>query len=389
MPFDGSAEPEVEFRYSQEQEALRELAARLCGERYDDEFRKRFRRTGAAYDATLWQALAQAGVLGTAIAPAHGGSGLGMCELGLVLEAQGRSLAPVPLLATLVLGALPLQHFGTRAQCALLSEVNRGSLLLTGALEEEGADPLTPQTRAVAGGTGWELSGRKTCVPYAAEAAYLLVSAQTADMGTGLFLVPAAAAGLQLELQQSTSGQPQAQLLLNAVRLESAARLGGPAGAGALAWTLERAHLALAALQLGILASALERAASYVRERHQFGRPIGSFQAVQHRLADCYIDLEALRSSYLRAVWALDAGVGSRAEVLATKWWSAQAGHRVTHAVQHLHGGLGADLEYPVHAYFLAAKQLEVSLGGAAPMLAALGAELASGAVVPFTGNSQ
>ena len=106
-------------------------------------------------------------------------------------------------------------------------------------------------------------------------------------------------------------------------------------------------------------------------ERQQFGRPIGTFQAVQHRLADCYIDIEALRSTYLRAVWALDQELPATAEVLAAKWWAAQAGHRVTHAVQHVHGGLGADVEYPVHAFFLYAKQLEMTLGGATQPLAA------------------
>ena len=375
----------MEFRYSVEQEALRELAGRLCGERFNDDFRKRFRGSRCAYDVTLWQSLAQAGVLGAAIAPAHGGSGLGLSELGLVLEAQGRTLAAVPLLATLVLGALPLQHFGTPAQRALLEQVGRGSLLLSGALEEEGGVPWAPQTRAVASREGWEITGRKSCVPYGAEAAYLLVSAHTGDAETGLFLLPAGVAGLQLQAQHSTSAEPQVQLDLHGVRLGPEARLGATEAARVLPWTLERAQVALAALQLGILGAALARAASYVSERRQFGRPLGSFQAVQQRLADCFIDLEALRSSYLRAVWALDAGVACRAEVLAAKWWSAQAGHRVSHAVQHVHGGLGADLEYPVHAYFLAAKQVELCLGGAAPTLAALGAELALGQVAPFT----
>jgi alkylation response protein AidB-like acyl-CoA dehydrogenase len=150
-------------------------------------------------------------------------------------------------------------------------------------------------------------------------------------------------------------------------------------------WTIERARVALAALQLGVVGEALRRAAAYVSEREQFGRPIGTFQAVQHRLADCYIDIEALRSTYLRAVWALAQGLSVSAEVLAVKWWTAQAGHRVTHAVQHVHGGLGADIEYPVHAFFLHAKQLEIALGGATQTLAAIGRELARGTVQPFT----
>ena len=234
---------------------------------------------------------------------------------------------------------------------------------------------------------GWQLSGEKTCVPYAAQAQYLLVSARTEAHGVRLFLVPGGTPGVHVQPQHSTSGEPQGLVQLREVPLGAAQLLGASpeSAAQALPWVLERAHVALAALQLGVVTEALRRAAAYVGERRQFGRPLGSFQAVQHRLADCYIDIEALRSAYLRAVWALDAGVESQAEVLAAKWWASRAGHRVTHAVQHVHGGLGADIEYPVHAYFLAAKQIELALGGATPMLAAIGRELAAGAVAPFT----
>lgn len=377
----------MDFHYSEEQRALRELAGRLCAQRFTDEHRKLFRRGAEPYDTTLWAALAEAGVLGAVIAPAQGGSGLGLTELCLVLEEQGRTLAALPLIASLVLGALPLQKFGNSAQRALLEEVGRGRLLLTAALEEEGGDLLEPTTSARPMAGGWRLSGEKTCVPYAAQAQYLLVSARTEAHGARLFLVPGGAPGVRVQPQQSSSGEPQGLVHLKEVPLGAAELLGASpeSAAQALAWTLERAHVALAALQLGVVTEALRRAAAYVSERCQFGRPLGSFQAVQHRLADCYIDIEALRSTYLRAVWALDAGIASQAEVLAAKWWAAMAGHRVTHAVQHVHGGLGADVEYPVHAYFLAAKQIELALGGATPVLAAIGRELAAGAVRPFT----
>ena len=165
---------------------------------------------------------------------------------------------------------------------------------------------------------GWQLTGCKTCVPYAAQAQYLLVSACTEEHGARLFLVPGGAPGVHVQPQHSTSGEPQGLVQLKDVPLGAADLLGASpeSAAQALEWTLERAHVALAALQLGVVTEALRRAAAYVSERRQFGRPLGSFQAVQHRLADCYIDIEALRSAYLRAVWALDAGVESQAEVL-------------------------------------------------------------------------
>ena len=375
----------MDFSYSEEQEALRQLARRLFGERFTDEFRKTFARGGLDYDATLWGALAEAGVLGTAIGNDQGGSGLGLTELALVLEEQGRTLAAVPLFATLVLGALPLQRFGGTAQRALLRDVARGQLLLSAALEEPGnAQLAAPATLAQPVSGGWRLSGSKTCVPYALDAQYLLVSAHIPDAATRLFLVDPRAPGVEITAQQSTSGEPQAQLRLSGVLAGPADVLG--ADARPLRYLIECAQVGLAAWQLGVLEEALRRAAAYVAERQQFGRPIGSFQAVQHRLADCYIDVEALRSAYLKAVWSLDAGLDSPAEVLAAKWWAAHAGHRVSHAVQHVHGGMGADVEYPVQAFFLQAKQLELALGGATPTLAGIGAALVAGPAAPFTG---
>ena len=231
---------------------------------------------------------------------------------------------------------------------------------------------------------GFRLTGVKTCVPFAQQAAYLLIPA-LAQGRPRVFVVPRAAAGLTVQGQCGTSSTPQALVTLAGVPVRPADALGPEGDADVAAWILERGRSAICALQLGVAQESLRRAVAYTSERQQFGRPLGSFQAVQHRLADCYIDLEALRSAYLRAVWALDAGVPASAEVLAAKWWAAQCGHRVTHAVQHVHGGLGADIEYPVHAFFLRAKELELSLGGAHLSLAGIGRELRAGAVRPFT----
>jgi alkylation response protein AidB-like acyl-CoA dehydrogenase len=374
----------MDFSYSEEQQALRELARRLFAERFTDDFRKSFARSGQPFDPVLWAALAEAGILGTAIEATQGGSGLGLTELALVLQEQGRTLAAVPLFATLVLGALPLQRFGNPGQRRLLGAVAAGELLLSAALEEPGnALLLEPATVAEPLGGGWRITGVKTCVPYALQAQYLLVSART-PAGSRLFLLERHAPGLELTAQHSTSGEPQAQVQLRDVPAGEGDALGEDARA--LHFLLEHAQVALAALQLGVVGEALRRGAAYASARQQFGRPIGSFQAVQHRLADCYIDLEALRSVYLRAVWALDQGLSAGAEVLAAKWWAAQAGHRVSHAVQHVHGGLGADVEYPVQAFFLQAKQLEIALGGATPVLAGIGQALVAGSVDSFTG---
>ena len=375
----------MDFSYTQEQRDLRDTAARMLTQRFTDDFRKTFSRGREPFDATLWSSFASAGLLGASIGVQYGGSGLGLTELCLVLEEQGRTLAAIPLLETLVLGAMPLQRFGNAFHAQLLGQVAAGELILTAALEEAGStDPDSPGTRAEPAGAGFRLSGVKTCVPYAQQAGYLLVSARLEGC-TRVFVVPRTAAGLTIQSQHGTTGVPQALVTLADVPVPPTDILGADTDADVAGWILERARVGICALQLGVAQESLRRAVAYTSERQQFGRPLGSFQAVQHRLTDCYIDVEALRSAYLRAVWALDAAVPAGAEVLAAKWWAAQCGHRVTHAVQHVHGGLGADLEYPVHAYFLRAKELELSLGGAQLSLAAIGRKLRDGAVRPFT----
>lgn len=371
----------MEFSHASEQDELRAAAARLMTERFTDDFRKSFSRGGEPFDGLLWSQLASTGLLGAAIPVEHGGSGLGLTDVCLMLEEQGRTLAAVPLLATLVMGAMPIARFGNPAQQGLLAKVAAGELILTAALEET---PGTAEVSARAAEGGWRLCGQRTCVPYALQAQYILIPART-GAEVRVFLVPRDTAGVQVEAQRGTGSEPLGLVTLKDLVLGADAVLDAGDGSEVCAWIIERAQVGLAALQLGVTEEALHRAAAYTSERIQFGRPLGSFQAVQHRLADGYIDIEALRSVYLRAVWALDAGVASRAEVAATKWWTAQCGHRVTHAVQHVHGGLGADVEYPVHAFFLRAKECESALGGAPASLAEIGRELAQGSVPAFT----
>jgi acyl-CoA dehydrogenase len=196
--------------------------------------------------------------------------------------------------------------------------------------------------------------------------------AATAPDGPGVFLAPAA--GLTWEPAVTTSLDTAGDLLLDAT---PAVRLGGP---DALADLLRWASLAVAALQVGVAEGALRLAADYVTGREQFGRPIGSFQAVQHQLADCWIDVEAMRLTLWQALTAelgtaemdTDAEHAERAAQVAA-WWCGQAGLDVVHRVQHVHGGIGVDLDYPVHRHFLWGKQLASTLGGPEAALQRLG----------------
>jgi alkylation response protein AidB-like acyl-CoA dehydrogenase len=195
----------------------------------------------------------------------------------------------------------------------------------------------------------------------------------------GVFIVDPTAKGVSLERQDTTSGIPEARVTLSGVTVGAADVLGAPdAGNAILEWIVERATAALCATAIGVCEEALRMTAEYTKTREQFERPIATFQAVGQRAAEAYIDTEAVRLTAWQAVWRLDAGLPAAAEVAVAKFWTSEGGQRVVHAAQHLHGGMGVDRDYPLHRYFLWAKQIELTLGSETPQLLRLGAMLAA-----------
>ncbi|MCU7728022.1 acyl-CoA/acyl-ACP dehydrogenase [Actinoplanes sp. KI2] len=304
----------------------------------------------------LWPALAEAGVLAAALPKRAGGEGYGLLEQCAILIELGRAAATVPYLPSIVAAASALARSGTDEQVAAWAEpAGRGELVLTAA-PVDGVD-------ARPAGDGWLLDGAVAAVPAADRAALVLVAS-----GPDVFLVRAGDPGVEVQPQR-VAGGPGAGLL----------RLAGAAGqplAGAAARLRAHATIGACAAQLGVVERALEMTAEYARSRVQFGRPIGSFQAVSQRLADAYVDVEALRLTTWQAAWLLAAEQPAAAEVATAAFWAAEAGHRVLHTAVHLHGGVGVDVEYPLHRYFLAAKYHEFLLGGATGQLLELAATL-------------
>lgn len=369
----------MDFALTEDQRAIQDLARQILSDRATDERVKQLAEGSQWYDDELWAELAQASLLGVALDGEFGGGGFGMTEIAGLCEEAGRCIAPLPLVSTLVLGALPIQQFGSDEQKrAVLPGVGAGEVRLSAALAETGhIDPARPATAARKGGSGWILDGVKVCVPDADRAARVLVPARAEGEAIGVFLVAPDADGVKLEREITTNGEPQFTLTLAAAAAEP---LGDPvAGADIVRWIEHRATIALSALQLGISDAALERTAAYGAERKQFGKPIGSFQAYAMRAADAFIDVEAIRSTLYQAIWAVEEGRDADRAVHVARWWACRAGHRVAHAAQHLHGGIGADVEYPIHRFFLWTKHTEYTLGGASSHLARLGALLAEG----------
>ena len=373
----------MDFSYSEEQNSIVELAGQILR---DGTSQERLREIEAAdgprFDRELWQQLADAGLLAVAIPEAFDGAGLGFVEVGAIVEQLGRTAAPVPFLESIVLGALPLAEFGSDAQKqAWLPRLGSGAAILTAALTEAHADPRRPATAATPKGAGFALSGTKLCVPAAELADALLVPATTPDGRTLVALVDAGAEGVSIVPLQTTSGQPEARVDLRDVAVEADALLGGAdGGAAVLDWLLLRANAALANLALGVCEEALALTGEYAKTRKQFDQPIAMFQAVGHRAADAYVDVEGIRLTTLQATWRIAAGRPAAKQVAVAKHFACEAGQRVVHAAQHLHGGIGVDTEYPLHRMFLYAKQLELSLGGSTQQLLALGDLIAEGA---------
>jgi alkylation response protein AidB-like acyl-CoA dehydrogenase len=372
----------MDFTLTDDQQAIADLAHRILSERLPAETLRELEQTERWFADEVWAELGKADLLGIALPEADGGGGYGILEACLIAEQVGRTVAPVPYLSSIVGAAMPLARFGSDDQRSrLLPDVIAGTATLAVALYEPSdvAVPAVPSTQARAAGDGWRLDGEKSLVVGADRAHAILVPARTSDSASGVFLVRPDADGVSLERETAVTGEPQWTVRLRGVTVDADAVLGGPEdGAEIVAWTTDRLTAAICAMQTGVCEEALAITAKYVSEREQFGSKLGTFQAVGQRVADAYIDTEAIRLTALQAIWRLSEGLDAHDELMIAKFWAADGGQRVVHAAQHLHGGIGVDLDYPIHRYFRWAKVLELTLGGASPSLLRLGASLAT-----------
>ncbi|WP_118915555.1 acyl-CoA dehydrogenase family protein [Mycobacterium shigaense] len=367
----------MDFSFTDEQQTIAKIARELFERRATPDRLTELEAGDVRFDAALWKELAAIDLLGTALPESVGGTGGGFVELGVLLAEVGWSVAPVPAYATLILGADPIARHGTREQQQrFLPGVVAGTRILTAGLAEPGrSDPTRPVTTARRDGAGWRLDGVKELVPAAQLADTVLIPA-VCDGDVGLFLLATDAGGVEIRPVRTTNGEPHADVLLDGATVSDEDRIAGARLAESL---YTRALVALCAIQLGVVERALRIAAEYTTGREQFGRPIGSFQAVQQRMADAFIDVEAIRWTTWQAAWLTAHGRPADRAARIAKFWAAEAGARVAATTQHVHGGIGIDTTYPLHRYFLWAKHNELSLGPASAQLARLGAAYSEG----------
>ena len=386
----------MDFELGEEEQTIRDLTAQVLDDMSSHERLKALAADGDHVDRKAWAALASTGVAGASLPEAHGGLGLGFLATAVALEEVGRRASPVPLLTTAVMGAMPIAAYGTGSQRdAWLPGMADGSLLACSALAEDGTTAAEPTTSArtasggaaaAAGGAsrrsgeGFVLDGTKVLVAGGLDADVALVPARLDNGGIGVFLVPIGTDGLERLPVEVTTGRPEARFELSGVRVGADALLGGGASDGAeIVRFIERhANVGLCMMMAGAARAAIEMAAGYTKQRHQFDRPIATFQAVTQRAGDSYIDAEAIWLTAYQAAWRLSAGMPSNREIAIAKYWASEGGYRVVHAAVHVHGGVGVDRDYPLHRHFLAARHIELTLGHAEDQLAELGRQIAA-----------
>lgn len=348
----------MDFSLTPEQKELQGLAARILADGTTTERVKHVLAGDVGFDLELWRTLAAAGCVGIAMPESVNGGGLGFLEAAAVLQEVGRAAALVPAYAVMALGAPALANAG---RTDLLAGVADGDVIVTAAIHEEVGDPYEPTTRVSDG----RINGTKVCVPAGTIAHRFVVT--TDD---GLYTVDAKADGVSVTRQDTTSGMPDAMVVFTNAPAE---KLGDRNAARQL---LRTATVGACLMASGACQEAVKLTSQYTTSRHQFGKPIASFQAVSQRAADAYIDTEAVRLTAWQAAWRVAESMPADEQILSAKYWASEATARVMRAAHHLHGGMGVDRDYPLHRYYLLGKQLELQVGSGTPSLRRLGAAL-------------
>ena len=353
--------------FTEEQDMLRDMVRGLLAQYADNEAIRALEDDPVGYSPELWNQLAELDLLGLLLPAQYGGSEMSMLEGVIVYEELGRSLAPTPHLVSCVVSAGAIVRAGTEAQKdEWLPRIAKGEAILTPAwLEpENGFGPAGVQVRAEAAGDGFTISGTKRHVLFASSADRLVVLARTGDELTDvdLFLVDPNAAGVTLTQQLSISSDTQYDVVLDGVAVTAADRL-GEAGSGWATWesVMEDAMILTSALATGGTEHSLDITVQYAKDREQFDKPLGAFQAISHDLADAKTELDGGKVLVYEAAWAHSKGRPLTSLAPMAKSFTTKAYRDTTAAAQQIFGGVGFTLEYEIQLYFRRAKQLQIT----------------------------
>ncbi|MEX3977431.1 acyl-CoA dehydrogenase family protein [Paraburkholderia sp. EG287A] len=361
----------MDFQHTEDRRMLADTLNRFITEQYGFITRDTIARSEEGFSADMWQRFAELGVIGALFDEADGGFGGAGFDVAVVFEALGRGLVVEPFLDSLIVGRA-LAHAGSETQRARIASFIDGSQIAALADDEPGShyEDARVATRAEKSGDGWVLQGAKGVVQHAEHADVLLVSARTSgdafdEAGISLFLVPRDAAGVSLRGYGKIDGGRAAEVALDNVKVHADALVGAQGSGFA---TLEHARgygiVALASEAVGAMEIARDFTLEYLRTRKQFGLPIGSFQALQHRMADVLLEIEQARSAVINAAAAIDAPRAQRERALsAAKYTIGRIGARVAEEAIQLHGGIGMTWELPLAHYAKRLVMIDHQLG--------------------------
>jgi len=362
--------------HNEEQSMLRDSARGLIGDKAPVAHLRKLRddKDATGFSRELWRAFAEMGFSGLLVPEQHGGSGLGCVEAGLIMEEIGRTLMPSPFLSTAILSATALARGGSAAQQQeYLPKLSRGELIAALAVDEGAKHrPLQTKMQAVRSGNGFRLSGAKGFVVDGHVADLLIVAARTSGApgdadGLTLFLVNPRSKGVEIERTVMVDAHNAARIVFNDVDVTADGVMGEvDQGGGLLARILDVGRGAVASEMLGAGEEAFARTVGYLKERKQFGRLIGEFQALQHRAAHLYCELEVTRATVLKALQLLDAGAAEAPAAVAVA--KAKAGTTGTLAVQEavqMHGGMGMTDQFDIGFFMKRMRVCQELLGDA------------------------
>jgi len=364
----------MDLALTETEEMLKTMARDFLATECPKTYVRQMEQDEKGYTPELWQKMAEVGWLGLAFPEKYGGGGGTFLELCVLLEEMGRACLPGPFFSTVVLGGLTILEAGSEEQKNFfLPQIAQGKLILTLALTEPSAsyDPADIQVRATREETDYIINGTKLFVPDAHIADYLICAARTTDgatpeEGITLFIVPGKSPGLRFTLLKTIASDKLCEVVFDNGRVNQRDILGEvDKGWEVIKRILQKATVAKCCEMVGGAQQVLEMTVSYAKERVQFGRPIGSFQAIQHYCANMVIDVDGSRFVTYQAAWMLSEGLPCTKEVSIAKAWTSEAYRRVCALGHQIHGAIGFTMDHDMQLYYRRAKAAEVTFGDA------------------------
>ncbi|MCD6359403.1 MAG: acyl-CoA/acyl-ACP dehydrogenase [Armatimonadetes bacterium] len=364
----------MDLSFTEEQEMLRTMARDFLTDKFPKTTVKELEESETGYTPEVWQEIAELGWMGLVFPEEYGGAGMTFLDLAVLLEEMGRAAMPGPYLSTVILGGLPILEAGTEAQKQqYLPAIASGEAIFTAALTEASAGYTAAdiQLAATADGDGYVLNGTKPFGPDAHVADYMLCAARTSngsspEDGITIFIVDAKSQGITINPLVTMAKDKLCEVVFSGVKVAKENILGEPdKGWDEVSLIIQRAAVAKCLETVGGLQQALDMTIDYAKERKQFGRPIGSFQIIQHYCTYMDTDIDGLRLATYQAAWKLNENLPATTEVAVAKAWASQAIDRVITLSHQIHGAIGVTIDHDLHYYTRRAKAASLSFGGA------------------------